>query len=57
MGTEILGPQEMEAMRMGGKVAARTLERVFRRVEVGATTGQIDVWLREDTSEQGAFPS
>ena len=54
---EILGPREIEKMRVAGRVAAETLAFVGARIAVGVTTEQIDRWVREDTARRGGAPS
>ena len=54
---EILGPREIEKMRVAGRVAAETLAFVGSRLAPGVSTGQIDRWVREDTARRGGVPS
>lgn len=57
MAIVIHGPDELEAMRRAGAVAAATLATVAGRVRAGITTADIDAWVRRDTAERGATPS
>ena len=50
-------PDELEAMRRAGRVAAQTLAAVAARIRPGITTAEIDAWVREDTAARGARPS
>ena len=57
MGIDILGVREVEAMRRAGRAAAATLTAVGARIAPGISTGDIDVWVREDTRRRGGRPS
>jgi len=54
---EILGPREIEKMRVAGKAAAATLAFVGSRIRAGVTTADIDGWVRQHTKELGGSPS
>jgi len=54
---EILGPREIEKMRVAGKAAAATLLHVAGRIRAGVTTAEIDGWVRQHTKELGGTPS
>jgi methionyl aminopeptidase len=49
--------RELKAMRRAGVVAARTLAHVGERLRPGVSTGDIDAWVRADTTRQRATPS
>jgi methionyl aminopeptidase len=57
MAIEIFAPNEFDALRRAGRVAAATLAWISSRICVGVTTAQIDRWVREDTARRGATPS
>lgn len=57
MSVEILSKGEIAKLRVAGRAAAETLERVERRLKAGVTTGEIDRWVRELTKRQGGRPS
>ena len=57
MAIDILGPGEVEAMRRAGRAAAATLAAIAARIAPGISTGDIDVWVREDTRRRGGRPS
>lgn len=54
---EILARAEIDKMRRAGAAAAATLAEVARRIASGATTADIDRWVREDTAKRGGRPS
>jgi methionyl aminopeptidase len=57
MAIELYGPRELEKMRAAGRVAAQTLAHVGARLEVGMSTRDIDLLVREDTARRGGKPS
>ncbi len=57
MTVTIRGPREIAALREAGKAAAGTLALVGSRLAAGVSTGDIDVWVREDTRRRGGKPS
>ncbi len=54
---EIKTPQEIEAMRVVGKMAAETLELVDEMIRPGITTEDINTFVHEDTLRRGAIPA
>jgi methionyl aminopeptidase len=48
---------ELFALRRAGRAAAETLAHVGARLAPGATTKQVDAWVREDTARRGGRPS
>ena len=50
-------PQEVEKMRVAGRIVARTIERVLAAVKPGATTKDLDTVAEAHISEEGAVPS
>jgi len=57
MAIERFSPDECEALRNAGRVAAATLRAVERELAVGMTTGAIDALVRRDTRARGGRPS
>jgi methionyl aminopeptidase len=57
MQVEIFGPREATALRRAGLAAAGTLAAVAERLAPGATTADIDAWVRDDTRRRGGSPS
>ena len=57
VGIEILGPKEIEKMRLAGKAAAATLKHVGERLKAGMSTLDIDALVRAHTKELGGKPS
>ena len=45
------------AMRRAGRLAARTLREVHRRLQIGVTTAEIDAWVRHHTFRHGGVPA
>jgi methionyl aminopeptidase len=56
-GPPILKGRELEAMRLAGRVAARTLAFVGEQLRPGLSTAQVDRLVRDDTARRGARPS
>lgn len=56
-GPPILKGRELEAMRLAGRVAARTLAFVGEQLRPGLSTADVDRLVREDTARRGARPS
>ena len=54
---EIKTPQEIEAMRVVGRMAAETLELVDEIIKPGVTTEEINTFVHEDTIRRGAIPA
>jgi methionyl aminopeptidase len=54
---EIKTPQEIDAMRAVGKMAAETLELVDALIRPGITTEDINTFVHEDTLRRGAIPA
>ncbi len=54
---EIKTPQEIEAMRVVGRMAAETLELVDGIIRPGVTTEEINTFVHEDTVRRGAIPA
>lgn len=54
---EILSPQEIDLMRAAGRVAAATLAATCDWLKPGASTGDIDDFVRADTQMRGGSPS
>ncbi|MGI9621314.1 MAG: type I methionyl aminopeptidase [Acidimicrobiales bacterium] len=50
-------PQEIEAMRRSGAMAAEVLLHVGKHVEVGMTTDKLDQIAHDETIRLGAYPS
>ena len=50
-------PQEVEKMRLAGRIVARTIERVLAAVKPGATTKDLDTVAEAHIREEGAVPS
>lgn len=48
---------QISKLRRAGQAAAQTLDYVCSRLEAGITTGEIDVWVRQDTAQRGGKPS
>lgn len=46
-------PEEIEKLRVGGKIAAQILRDVAARVAPGVTTGELDLYTRQRISEEG----
>ena len=57
MAIELLGAADVEAMRRAGRAAAASLAAVAARIAPGASTADIDAWVRADTRRQGGRPS
>lgn len=57
MAIEILGADELAAMRRAGRAAAATLATVGRIIRPGIATSDIDALVRHDTAARGAKPS
>jgi methionyl aminopeptidase len=57
VGIEILGPGEIDRMRLAGVAAAQTLVLVGERLRAGITTAAIDRQVREHTASLGGTPS
>ncbi len=57
MAIELLSANDREKMRAAGRVAAETLRAIGERIAPGITAGDIDRWVREDTSRRGGRPS
>jgi methionyl aminopeptidase len=57
MAIEIYGPAEIARLRRAGAAAAATLAFVGERLRPGATTADVDAWVREHTAAQGGAPS
>jgi methionyl aminopeptidase len=57
MSIAIWGPAERAALRRAGRVAAETLAHVGARLAPGASTADIDAWVRADTARRGGRPS
>jgi methionyl aminopeptidase len=57
MAIEILGADEVAAMRRAGRAAAATLAMVGARISPGISTADIDAWVRADTVRRGGRPS
>jgi methionyl aminopeptidase len=54
---EIKTAQEIEAMRVVGRMAAETLELVDTIIRPGITTEEINTFVHEDTVRRGAIPA
>ena len=54
---EIKTPQEIEAMRVVGKMAGETLSLVNDLIRPGITTEEINTFVHEDTIRRGAIPA
>ncbi len=54
---EIKTSQEIEAMRVVGKMAGETLTLVDGMLKAGITTEEINVFVHEDTIRRGAIPA
>ena len=54
---ELKNPQEIEKMRVVGRMAAETLLRVGAIIRPGLTTNEIDQFVHTDTLERGAIPA
>jgi methionyl aminopeptidase len=50
-------PEEIQRMRMAGRIVARTIERLVAAVRPGMTTADLDRLADESISEEGALPS
>lgn len=57
MSIELFGPDAIASLRRAGRAAAATLALVGRRLEPGATTADVNRWVREDTARRGGVPS
>jgi methionyl aminopeptidase len=57
MTIEIHGPRDAERLRRAGAAAAATLAHVGQRLRAGASTGDIDRWVRDHTRTLGGAPS
>lgn len=57
MAVTIYGPREIAAISRASAAAAGTLAFVGSRLRPGVTTGEIDLWVREDTARRGGRPS
>ena len=57
MAIVIHGADEITKMRVAGEIAAGTLAYVASKLHAGASTADIDQWVREDTERRGAQPS
>ncbi len=54
---ECFGPDDVVRLRRAGRAAAATLAHVAARLIPGASTADIDRWVREDTARRGGLPS
>lgn len=54
---EIKTPQEIEAMRVVGRMAGETLSLVGGILKAGMTTEEINTFVHEDTIRRGAIPA
>lgn len=54
---EIKTSQEIDAMRVVGKMAGETLELVDRLIRPGISTEEINTFVHEDTIRRGAIPA
>jgi len=50
-------PHEILKLRAACRAAAETLAMVGARIAPGISTGQIDLWVRDDTKRRGGLPS
>jgi methionyl aminopeptidase len=57
VGVEIKNVEEIEAMRVAGRMAAETLVMVGEKLRVGMTTDEINTLVHEDTLRRGAVPA
>lgn len=57
MKTQVKTPQEIAAMRHGGKILAQTLQTLKSRTVAGMKTIEIDAMARELLKEQGVRPA
>ncbi len=57
MKTQVKTPQEIAAMRHGGKILAQTLQTLKSRTVAGMKTVEIDMMAREILKEQGVRPA
>jgi len=57
MKTQVKTPQEIAAMRHGGKILAQTLQTLKSRTVAGMKTIEIDAMAREILKEQGVRPA
>jgi methionyl aminopeptidase len=53
---EIKTPQEIEAMRVVGRMAGETLSLVGGILKAGMTTEEINTFVHEDTIRGALFP-
>jgi methionyl aminopeptidase len=57
MSVELLGPREIALMRRAGAAARATLAFVGEQLRAGASTADVDRWVREHTRALGGQPS
>jgi methionyl aminopeptidase len=54
---EVKTPEEIEKMKVSGRIARQVLDIAGQAVRVGMTTDEIDELVHEETLKRGAYPS
>jgi methionyl aminopeptidase len=55
MQTGVKTPQQIEAMREGGKILATIFDGLKKRVEPGVTEKELDAWVEKEIKSRGAI--
>jgi methionyl aminopeptidase len=56
-GGHVKNPEQVEKIRVAGKLAAQAIELAGNSIQVGMTTNQLDVIVHDYLISQGAYPS